>query len=351
MIQMNFYDANNATNSNNVAAFQKRPTVSVVVPMYNAAPYLRACIDSVLKQTYKNIEIIAVDDGSPDECAAIISSYDDPRIRLIRQANRGLAGARNTGIRNARGRYIAFLDSDDIWHANKLEKHVGHLDSNPEVGVSYSASAFINEQGEMMGLGQHPKTHNIEPQDIFCRNPIGNGSAPVIRRETLDEIRFIRGESGHLGYQYFDETFRQSEDVECWLRIALSTNWKFEGLADALTYYRVNGSGLSANWKAQLASWERSVANNAKINKAFIQKWESLARAYQYRYLARRAVQSRDSESASQLMQLALQSDKRIFLKEFAKTSATLGSTLLLSVLNENRYDQLERKVINMVAA
>ncbi len=348
---MSFYDPTLSTATTTATPFKKRPTVSVVIPMYNAAPYLRACIESVLKQTYKDIEIIAVDDGSPDECADIIETYDDSRIRLVRQANRGLAGARNTGIRNARGRYVAFLDSDDIWHPNKLEQHVGHLDSNPEVGVSYSASAFINEEGEMMGLGQHPKTRNIRPQDIFCRNPIGNGSAPVIRRETLNEIRFIRGESGHLGHQYFDESFRQSEDVECWLRIALSTDWKFEGLEDALTYYRVNGSGLSANWKAQLASWERSVANNAKINKAFIQKWESLARAYQYRYLARRAVQSRDAVAASQLMQLAMQSDKRIFVKEFVKTTATLGSTVLLSLLDAPRYDRLERQVINLVAA
>ncbi|WP_373084802.1 glycosyltransferase family 2 protein [Zhongshania sp.] len=326
------------------------PKVSVVIPMYNAAAYLQDCLDSVLAQTFRDFEVICVDDGSPDNCAEIIKACDDERVRLVQQLNRGLAGARNTGVRHSKGEYVAFLDSDDRWGPRKLERHVDHLDANPNIGVSYSASQFMNDDGEDMGIGQHPKCEGISAQDIFCRNPVGNGSAPVIRRETLNDIKFTRPESGHDDTMYFDESFRQSEDVECWLRIALSTKWKFAGLSEALTWYRVNGEGLSANWRRQLESWERSVENNRKIDPVFIAKWEGLARAYQYRYLARRAVQSRDSESANTLLGLAYKSDSRILLKEFTTTAVTTVCTILLAILPINLYDRFERKIMAIAA-
>lgn len=346
---MNFFETDFLLNNRKRVA-NEAPTVTVVIPMYNAATYLQECLDSVLKQTFRNFEVICVDDGSPDNCAEIIQACNDDRVFLVRQYNRGLAGARNTGIRHSRGEYVAFLDSDDRWDARKLELHIAHLDGNPDVGVSYSASQFMDDDSKDMGIGQHPKCDGVNAQDIFCRNPVGNGSAPVIRRETLKEIEFIRPEVGHFDYMYFDESFRQSEDVECWLRIALSTNWKFAGLTEALTWYRVNGEGLSANWRRQLESWERSVENNRKIAPDFIAKWEGLARAYQYRYLARRAVQSRDSESATTLLGMAYKSNSLILLKEFGKTAVTTACTLLLATLPVAQYDSLERKMMAIAA-
>ncbi len=326
------------------------PLVSVVIPMYNAAAYLQDCLDSVLAQTYKNIEVIAVDDGSPDHCADIIRACDDPRVTLVQQRNRGLAGARNTGICRASGDYIAFLDSDDMWRPEKLEMHVAHLRANPSVGVSYSASQFMDEGGQAMSIGQTPKCESVTAVDIFCRNPVGNGSAPVIRRETLKAIEFICPEQGHYGAMYFDESFRQSEDVECWLRIALSTDWEFAGIDEPLTLYRVNGEGLSANWQNQLASWERSVECNRRIDAKFIARWESLARAYQYRYLARRAVQSRDAASARKLLTLAYRSDLRILPNEFGRTVVTTGCTVLLNCLPTQFYSALEERVMAVAA-
>ena len=346
---MSFFETD-YTSKKAKAAAVKGPKVSVVIPMYNAAAYLQECLDSVLAQTFRNFEVICVDDGSPDNCAEIIQACTDERVILVQQRNRGLAGARNTGVCRSSGEYIAFLDSDDRWDSRKLELHVGHLNANPEVGVSYSASQFMDDDGQDMGIGQHPKCEDISAQDIFCRNPVGNGSAPGIRRETLNDIEFIRPEMGHYGSMYFDESFRQSEDVECWLRIALSTKWKFAGLAEALTWYRVNGEGLSANWRRQLESWERSVENNRTIDPAFVAKWEGLARAYQYRYLARRAVQSRDSASANTLLALAYKSDSRILFKEFTKTAVTTACTMLLATLPTNQYDRLERKMMAIAA-
>jgi glycosyltransferase involved in cell wall biosynthesis len=101
----------------------KQPLVSVIVPVYKVEAYLQTCVDSILEQPYENIEIILVDDGSPDRCPMICEEYakKDPRIRVIHQENRGLPGARNTGLRAASGEWIICVDSDDLWKSDLLE--------------------------------------------------------------------------------------------------------------------------------------------------------------------------------------------------------------------------------------
>ena len=326
---------------------QDLPLVSVVIPMYNAAAYLPTCIESVLAQSYLNLEIIAVDDGSPDRCSEIVRSYSDERLVLVQQENRGLAGARNTGIRRARGEYIAFLDADDSWHPSKISVHIEHFISRSDLGVSYSASRFVDEHGSDMGIGQYPQILNVSAADIFCRNPIGNGSAPVIRADVFRDIAFRNKGVGHIDQQFFDETFRQSEDVECWLRIALSTSWVFEGINSALTNYRVNGGGLSANWSKQLAAWERNIEKNRVLAPEFFDDNEGLARAYQYRYLCRRAIQSRDAKNAVKLLAKSLRSDWTISIKDPVRTLVTAACASLLMLLPTRQYDSLERSVMS----
>ena len=151
-----------------------KPIVSVVMPVYNTAKYVQAAIDSVLTQTFRNFELLIIDDAGSDESIALCRAYDDPRIRIISQSNRGLAGARNTGIRNAKGQFIALLDSDDLWEPQKLERHVEHLRSAPHVGISYAASKLIDDDAQLLRIVQRPKLKNVTPRDVFLRNPIGN---------------------------------------------------------------------------------------------------------------------------------------------------------------------------------
>ena len=113
------------------------PRMSVVMPVYNVEAYIEEAIQSVLDQTFEDFELIVVDDGGPDSSIALARAFSDPRIRIVSQANRGLAGARNTGIAEARAAYIALLDSDDRWHRDKLLHHYVHLQANPHVDVSY----------------------------------------------------------------------------------------------------------------------------------------------------------------------------------------------------------------------
>ena len=159
------------------------PVVSVVVPVFRSERFVADTIRSVLAQTLGDFELIVVDDGSPDRSIAICRTFSDPRIRYEHQANRGLAAARNAGIRSARGRFVAFLDSDDLWAPGKLAHHVAHLESRPEVGVSYGYSMFIDENGERMGSYQVLGKELTGPVDCFVANPIGNGSNAVVRAE------------------------------------------------------------------------------------------------------------------------------------------------------------------------
>ena len=121
------------------------PRMSVVMPVFNVEDFIEQAIQSVLDQSFKDFELIIVDDGGSDRSMAIARSFDDPRIRIVSQKNRGLAGARNTGIACARAPLVALLDSDDRWHEDKLLLHYVHLQANPGIGVSYSGSRLIDE--------------------------------------------------------------------------------------------------------------------------------------------------------------------------------------------------------------
>lgn len=308
------------------------PLVTVVIPVYNVERYINQCLNSVLKQTYQNIEIIIVDDATPDSSIEKISPIRDPRIRIISQQNRGLAGARNTGIRESDGKYIAFLDSDDFWHPDKLSQHVNALESNAQLGVSFSASRFVDESGNNTNRLQQPLVkHSFTPAQIFCRNPIGNGSAPVIRKSILNAITFHTPDKEHT--QYFNEALRQSEDIECWVRIAVITQCQFNYVDQPLTYYRLNAGGLSANVDKQLASWEFFVEQLTAYAPSFAAKNVRLARAYQYRYLARRLILEGNTLKATRLMLMAIRSHVGIFWREPGRSSATLIASLALSVL------------------
>ncbi len=319
------------------------PEISVIMPVYKVEPFVADAIRSVLAQTFTDFELLIIDDVSPDGSIAICQQFDDPRIRIVRHSkNRGLAGARNTGIGIARGRLLAFLDSDDCWLPEKLALHVAHLRERPRVGVSFSRSAFMEENGRLNDCYQMPRLSGIEPGYYLCRNPIGNGSAPVIRAEVFEQIRYPVENQGARENWYFDESLRRSEDIECWIRIALTTDWKIEGIPEALTLYRLNAGGLSAQLYAQYESWEQVIEKTRTYAPDFIARWEQPARAYQLRYLARQAIRLQDGAAALQLSVRALRTDPSILTNEPGRTLTTLGAAVLLRLLPTGFYHRLE---------
>jgi len=311
------------------------PKASIVVPAFNVASTLAETLRSLQAQSLQDIEILIIDDGSTDETAFIAKPFlSDPRIRYIRQANRGLAGARNRGIEEATAEIIGFCDADDLWHPDKARRHVAHFKSNPNLGLSYAGSALIDEASKPLGLNQSPRLKGITAQHVLKRNPIGNGSAAMLRRAALMDIA-----SHPIGVHhtyYFDETFRQSEDIECWLRLALLTDWDIEGIPGLLTSYRVALGGLSANTDRQLASWENVITKLRPIQPAFFAKHEGAARAYQLRYLARRAISGGDGAQAAAYLRQANACSLEPYRAEPLKSLTTLLATLMLTRLKIN---------------
>ena len=295
------------------------PLVSVVVPCFNAAAFLAETLRSVCGQTYRQLEILIVDDGSTDGTAAIATEFarGDDRVRLLQKPNGGLSSARNFGIDHARGKYISFVDGDDLWVPSKIEKHVAHLESDEAIGVSYSATQFINTSGGKLHR-RFPKMRNLSDYDLFCRNPITTGSTAVFRREVFEHHRF-------------DETLFGYEDVDCWLRIAFAppAKWRFEGIPELLTLYRVHSQSLSNKYDQQHESAVRAWKKSFEYAPEQARQFASLAEAFQLRFYARRAIASRNFPAARQLMFRAIKADPRILYREGVRTWFSLLVSLL----------------------
>ena len=325
-----------------------QPRVSVIVPLYQTEHYIAEALRSVSAQTFDDFEVLVIDDGSSDGGPTIARNTGDDRVRVISQTNRGLAGARNSGIREARGKYIALLDADDRWHPQKLARHVALLDARADVGLSYSASRLIGDAGEDLGLSQWPSRCTARAEDVLTRNPVGNGSAPVLRRAALDQIAFWDARLSRTCW--FDESFRQSEDVECWTRIAATTTWQLALVPFALTDYRVNTAGLSANTGKQLETWRGFRAKVKTFAPALEAAHGDLAEAFQLRYLARRAVKSGDGAAALKLMHQALSLSPDMAAQEPVRTAVTYAAALARSAIPVAAGDCLLRLAMHMTA-
>jgi glycosyltransferase involved in cell wall biosynthesis len=326
--------------------------VSVIIPVYAAEKYIADTLRSVFEQTYNNFEVLIIDDGSPDRSIEICQQFADSRIKIIRQENRGLAGARNTGIRHAQGEYLALIDADDLWLPEKLEQHIAHLEKSPAVGVSFSRSAFIDEAGQALGTYHMPKLTGITPPYLLCHDPVGNGSAGVFRREVFEGIRFQDNLHGCVEDFYFDERFRMSQDMELLLRIALQTPWQIEGIPEALTLYRVTGGTLSSNWSKKVEAWEKVLERVSSYAPELIAQRGNQSRACQLRYLARRAVRLQAKEAiAVELINRALATYWRIILEEPRHTFMTLVAAYLLWLLPQSIYSNIETLMSGITGA
>ena len=225
-----------------------KPLVSVIMPAYNAERFIGKTLDSVLDQTYRNIEVLVVDDGSQDQTAEIVDSIcdKDHRILLLHQTQSGVAAARNAAIQKAKGQFIAPIDADDIWHPQNLEKQVQcMLDSEPSVGLIYAWSAVIDEQGKLTGDFRVSPIEGDVYETLLGHNFIGNASACLIRRDCLNEV-------GYYNTQFFQQHAQGCEDWDLYLRIA--ENYKFRVVPEFLIGYRRVKSSMSGNYSTMAAS-------------------------------------------------------------------------------------------------
>jgi len=208
------------------------PQVSVIIPTYNAARYLSDAIDSVLAQTYDEFEIIVVDDGSTDETPGVVNKYDS-RVCYLSQQNAGVAAARNRGISESKGKYIAFLDADDTWFPNKLEKQMAVLAASEGSRVCYSAFLEVTQDLSPVGVRRSLR-HSSAIEDLLLRgNVIGSICTVVAERELFEKL------GG------FDATLSQCADWDMWVRMGTETEFLY--LDDVLVTYRQHGTNMSRN--------------------------------------------------------------------------------------------------------
>jgi glycosyltransferase involved in cell wall biosynthesis len=206
------------------------------MPTYNHAAFIGEAIQSVLDQTYGDFELIVVDNYSQDDTEDIVRGFDDSRIEYFKFSNNGvIAASRNAALKKARGEFIAFLDSDDTWSADKIETQLKHLEANPSVAMV--CSSLVTRRGNepfdtasgpaTAGLAGFTYSWLLDRSFIFC-------SSVMVRREVLDSVGM------------FDEDPRMvsSEDWDLWLRIA--RRHRLTLLGKALGSYRVHGSNVSA---------------------------------------------------------------------------------------------------------
>lgn len=218
----------------------ERLRLSVVVPSYNTARFVRESVRSILEQSVSDLEVIVVDDGSTDDGLAVIASLNDPRLTCVRQPNSGLAAARNTGIALARAPTIGFCDADDVWYPRKAERHLAVMDADQRLGLTFSFSEYLYEDGRPTGQLLITRCHEPSARDLIRRNHVGNGSTPVVHKDVFR----LAG--------LFDETLGSCEDFEMWVRSAACTSWKLRLLPEVLTGYRIRPGSMTTSYESFL---------------------------------------------------------------------------------------------------
>ncbi|HEX4388438.1 MAG TPA: glycosyltransferase [Steroidobacteraceae bacterium] len=214
--------------------------VSVVIASYNMGHFLAQAVQSVLAQSYTNVEVQIVDDGSDDDTAVIVERWrEDPRVHVHRQDNGGQARAKNQGVVLSRGRFVAFLDADDFWLPDKLALQMPLFQGRPEVGVVYSDYQGVDGDGRPLPQEPPRLRRGWVSGALLIENFIPY-STGVVRRACLER------------YGGFDETLRMGIDYDLWLR--LSAHFQFDFVPEKTLHYRIWSGQMSKNYRRRYES-------------------------------------------------------------------------------------------------
>ena len=250
------------------------PLISVIIPLYNAETTIAATIQSVLQQTFADFELIVVNDGSTDQSLpmvqAILQATNDKRLKILDTANAGASAARNRGIAQARGEYLAFLDADDLWHPDKLQDQLEILQTHPEIGLVYSWTDYIDTEGQFVCPGRREIVQGNVYAKLLVANFLENGSAALIRCQI---VRDIGG---------FDEQLTGCQDTDLYLRIA--RHHFFMTVPKVQVYYRISPGSITddtARHEERLLMFLQKAYADAPDELQSL-KPQSLAHAYRY---------------------------------------------------------------------
>jgi len=247
------------------------PSISVVVPSYNAERTILQTVESVQKQTFSDIEIIIINDGSTDRTLELVQSIKDQRLKIFSYENGGLPVSRNRGISHAKGEFISFIDADDLWRPDKLELQLAALQQHPDAGVAYSwTSYFIDGQEESI-FPYHPVFFEGNVYDkLLVNNIVGNGSNILVRRKAIESV----GE--------FEPTLKSCEDWDFYIRLA--AKWHFVVVPKHQILYRQSPKAMTSKVEVMEKEALRVVerAYQAAPPEYQFLKNQSLAWVYEY---------------------------------------------------------------------
>lgn len=319
------------------------PLVSVVIPAYNAADFIGQALDSARSQTYENLEIIVTDDGSDDETPDIVAaaSQEDPRIRLIRQPNQGVAAARNRAIRASNGAFIAPLDADDLWFPKKIERQVQCMrQGDSSVGLVYAWWVSISEDDDVVGAAKRWDIEGDVFEALLYRNFIGNASVPLFRRACLEEVG---------GY---DPSLRArgGEGCEDWdlsLRIAERYNVRY--VPAYLSGYRDVNDSMSWDCSSMRRSFELIIEEVQERHPDLSPELIRWSRSNFYRYLANKSYAAGSFEKALYWLRKVVRVDPAALLsshivKTALKSAVRHSARPLTSLLWPDRQSWLQFK-------
>ena len=251
------------------------PTISVVVPTYNYGPFVCEAVKSVLVQTQSLLEIIVVDDGSQDDTAALLEQFGDS-IRYVYQENRGLSAARNTGIGEARGEWIAFLDSDDLWHPRKIERISHAISVHPELcAIGSDMVLFSDKPPDPRQIdGDCMRFRHIGLRSLVYGEHFSGGSGAVVKKSCFDVV------GG------FDEKLRAVEDLDMWVRLA--SKFPMARLREPLVFVRVHPTSMSAKAESMEANHRLMIEKTFSSNPLLKHRayWKRVATARMHRGVA-----------------------------------------------------------------
>jgi len=278
--------------------------VTVVMPAYNVGRFVAEAARSVLAQTHREFELIVVDDGSTDDTVEQLARIHDARLRVIRQPNGGSSAARNTGIAAGHGEWIAFIDGDDVWLPEKLERHVAYLRAHPEADLTFAWSRVVDEHGRDTGRTSVHESGVVSFERLFAQNIIGNGSAVVLRRSALD------------AGGWFDEAQRAAVEHDVWLRVALLRIGNVHGIPETLSLYRMRDGQITKDWRRMEAAWWRLAEKMRMLAPERVAPMMDEARGRMYRYLAYIAYETGDFRQAGAHLRTALSASPRAVLRD-----------------------------------
>jgi len=227
------------------------PLVSVVMPVYNGDRFLRPAIESILTQTYQDLELVIIDDGSSDDSYQIVMSYHDPRIRIHQnRQNQGIVAALNRGITESRGEFICRMDADDIAVPSRIQRQVEQMRANELLAVLGTNALLIDESGIEVGRATYPTTAAQIRKKLFKHNPFAHGST-MIRRSVLDM------------HGLYNPRFLHNEDYDLWLRIA--SMHEVANLPEFLLKRRIHGGNITAARQTELVKYRIRTLSHALV--------------------------------------------------------------------------------------